>query len=39
MPIDSQFEFHSALPYSSMQLAQILSHCFENYINCPRVAV
>ncbi|CAI1624836.1 Uncharacterised protein [Serratia fonticola] len=32
MPIDSQFEFHTALPYSSMQLAQILSHCFENYI-------
>ncbi|CAI0810981.1 GNAT family N-acetyltransferase [Serratia fonticola] len=32
MPIDSQFEFHSALHYSSMQLAQILSHCFENYI-------
>ncbi len=32
MLIDSQFEFHTALPYSSMQLAQILSHCFENYI-------
>lgn len=32
MPIDTQFEFHTALPYSSMQLAQILSHCFENYI-------
>jgi ribosomal protein S18 acetylase RimI-like enzyme len=26
------FEFHTALPYSSMQLAHILSHCFENYI-------
>ncbi|HGM5488475.1 TPA: GNAT family N-acetyltransferase [Serratia fonticola] len=32
MPSDTQFEFHTALPYSSMQLAQILSHCFENYI-------
>ncbi|WP_431223116.1 GNAT family N-acetyltransferase [Serratia sp. L9] len=29
---DALFEFHSALPYSSVQLAQILSHCFENYI-------
>lgn len=32
MLVDTQFEFHTALPYSSMQLAQILSHCFENYI-------
>jgi len=29
---DAVFEFRTALPYSSMQLAQILSHCFENYI-------
>jgi ribosomal protein S18 acetylase RimI-like enzyme len=28
----SPFEYHSALHYSSNALAQILCHCFENYI-------
>ncbi|CAI1143436.1 GNAT family N-acetyltransferase [Serratia quinivorans] len=32
MPNTSPFEYHSALRYSSDQLAQILCHCFENYI-------
>ncbi|AEF44578.1 GCN5-related N-acetyltransferase [Serratia sp. AS12] len=29
---DGRFEYQSALRYSSDQLAQILCHCFENYI-------
>lgn len=32
MPNTSPFEYHSALRYSSDELAQILCHCFENYI-------
>ncbi|ANS41937.1 GNAT family N-acetyltransferase [Serratia inhibens] len=32
MHSDGQFEYQSALRYSSDQLAQILCHCFENYI-------
>lgn len=29
---DGRFDFHNALRYSSDELANILSHCFENYI-------
>ncbi|VEA64010.1 putative acetyltransferase [Serratia plymuthica] len=32
MHSNGQFEYQSALRYSSDQLAQILCHCFENYI-------
>ena len=32
MPNTTPFEYHSALRYSSEELAQILCHCFENYI-------
>lgn len=32
MHTDERFEYQSALRYSSDELAQILCHCFENYI-------
>ncbi len=29
---DGRFDFHNAVRYSSDELANILTHCFENYI-------
>ncbi|MHA0853953.1 GNAT family N-acetyltransferase, partial [Serratia nematodiphila] len=29
---DGRFDYHNALRYSSDELANILNHCFENYI-------